>query len=50
MAHRLHFHHPERETLARANSVLLQSLIWGGLAVCAVAALVFDIGRWIGYW
>lgn len=50
MAHRLHLHHLERETIARANRALLLGLVWGGLAACVIAALIYDIGRWTGRW
>jgi hypothetical protein len=45
MAHLL-----EKETLLRANSALLLALVGGGLAACAVGAVVYDIGRTIGAW
>ena len=36
----------ERETLARANEVVLLTLVWGAFAACAVGALVHDMSRW----
>jgi len=45
MAHLL-----EKETLLRANSVLLLALVGGGLAACAVGAVIYDIGRMVGAW
>lgn len=36
--------------LRRANAVLLETLVFGGLALCAAAAIVHDIGRWTGFW
>jgi hypothetical protein len=40
--------HPvAKDLLARANSVLLLSLVCGGLALCALGAVAFDISRWI---
>jgi hypothetical protein len=45
MAHLL-----EKETLLRANSALLLALVGGGLAACAVGAVVYDIGRTFGAW
>jgi hypothetical protein len=34
-------------TLQRANAVLLLTLLWGGLATCAIGAMVYDIARWV---
>jgi hypothetical protein len=45
MAHLL-----EKETLLRANSALLLAIVGGGLAACAVGAVVYDIGRLVGAW
>jgi hypothetical protein len=45
MAHLL-----EKETLLRANSALLLAVVGGGLAACAVGAVVYDIGRMVGAW
>ena len=43
-------HFVEKETLLRANSALLLTLVGGGLAACAVGAVVYDIGRMVGAW
>lgn len=43
-------HFMEKETLFRANSALLLALVGGGLAACAVGAVIFDVGRMIGAW
>lgn len=43
-------HLVEKETLARANTALLLTVVWGGLAACAFGAIVFDIGRWFAAW
>lgn len=43
-------HLMEKETLVRANSALLLALVGGGLAACAVGAVVYDIGRLVGAW
>ena len=40
----------EKETLLRANSALLLALVGGGLAACAVGAVIYDIGRLVGAW
>ena len=36
--------------LVRANTALLLTLIWGGLAACAVGAVIYDLGRTFGAW
>ena len=41
MAHLL-----DKHLIERASADLLLSLLWGGLAVCVVAALVYDVTRW----
>ena len=46
MAHHL----VEKEVLVRANVALVLALVWGGLALCAVAASIYDIGRWFHVW
>jgi len=44
-------HHPSHHPfLERANSVLLLTLVGGGLAACAAGAVVFDLGRIFGAW
>jgi hypothetical protein len=43
-------HLVEKDTLVRANAALLQTLVCGGLIVCALGAVVFDIGRAIAIW
>ena len=43
-------HFVEKETLLRANSALLLALVGGGLATCALGAVVYDIGRTVGAW
>jgi hypothetical protein len=45
MAHLL-----QKETLLRANSAVLLALVGGGLAACAVGAVIYDIGRMVGAW
>ncbi|WP_170149824.1 hypothetical protein [Rhodoplanes roseus] len=46
MAHHL----VEKDTLIRANRTVALGLVWSGLAVCVVAAAVYDVGRWVGVW
>lgn len=40
----------EKETLLRANSAMVLSLVGGGLIACALGAVIFDIGRAVGFW
>jgi hypothetical protein len=43
-------HLVEKQVLLRANTTLMLTLVWGGLAVCAFGAVVFDVGRIAGAW
>lgn len=43
-------HVVEKELLQRANTAVLLALIWGGLAACALGAVVYDVGRWFSLW
>jgi hypothetical protein len=43
-------HLVEKQTLLRANSAMMLTLIGGGLIVCALGAVIFDIGRAVGAW
>jgi hypothetical protein len=43
-------HLVDKEMVARANTVLLLSVLWGGLAACVIAAMVFEIGYWLASW
>lgn len=45
MAHRI-----ERQVLLRANTAVMLTLVWGGLAVCALGALLYDVARWVDVW
>ena len=36
-------HLVDKETIGRAGSVLTESVVLGGFAVCALAAVAFDI-------
>jgi hypothetical protein len=42
-------HLVERQFLLRANNALVLGLIGGGLAACAVAAIVIDVARWVAW-
>ena len=43
-------HQVEKETLARADTAVLLAIVWGGLAACALGAVVYDVGRWFAAW
>ena len=43
-----HLPHIDHETLVRANNALLLTLICGGLAACAIGALIYDLARVFG--
>jgi hypothetical protein len=43
-------HMIQKQNLLRANTALLLTLVWGGLAVCAFGAVVFDVGRMLSFW
>jgi hypothetical protein len=40
----------DRDSLERANSVLLLTTVGGGLAACAVGAIIYDIGKLFSVW
>jgi hypothetical protein len=40
-------HFVDKHLLQRANTALLLTLVWGGVAACAIAAMVFDVKHWI---
>jgi hypothetical protein len=43
-------HLVEKHYLLRANTALLLTLVWGGLAACAFGAVIFDVGRLLNVW
>jgi hypothetical protein len=43
-------HLVEKEFLLRANSAVLLTIVCGGLAVCALGAAVYDLGRLVAAW
>jgi len=43
-------HLVDKQVLARANAALLLTFVWGGLAACAVGAIVYDVGHAFGAW
>jgi hypothetical protein len=50
MAHLADKAHFDRHTLARVNSAILLVLIGGGLLVCVLGAVVYDLGRLLSAW
>ena len=43
-------HLVEKQTLLRANTALLLTVVWGGLGACALGAVIVDVGRWFAAW
>jgi hypothetical protein len=39
----------DRHVLQRANTMLMLGVLWGGLAVCALSALAYDVALWLGH-
>jgi hypothetical protein len=39
-----------KDLFMRVNGALLFGAIGGGLVLCAVAALIYDIGLWFDLW
>ena len=50
MAHLADKTHFDKHTFDRVNSVIMLSLIGGGLAVCALGALIYDAVRLFSTW
>jgi hypothetical protein len=42
--------HIDKQKIDRVESVVLLSLIGGGLALCVLGAVVYDIGRLFSVW
>jgi hypothetical protein len=40
----------EKDLWLRANDALLQTAVVGGMAACAVAALLYDVATWLRVW
>lgn len=38
----------DKKTVLRANMALVLGIVWGGLAFCAIAAVIYDVRHWIG--
>jgi len=43
-------HLVDKDSLARANSALLLTIVGGGLAACAVGAVIYDFGKLLSIW
>ena len=43
-------HLVDKHFLERANTVLLLGVLWGGLAACAIGAMIYDISLWLKAW
>jgi len=43
-------HLPAKETVERAESAILETLVFGGLIATAVVAAIYDVGFWVGAW
>ena len=50
MTHFADKRHIDKQTIDRVESVVLLSLIGGGLALCVFGAAVYDIGRVFSVW
>jgi hypothetical protein len=50
MTHFAHKLHIDKQKIDRVESVVLVSLIGGGLALCVLGAGAFDIGRVFSVW
>jgi hypothetical protein len=42
MAHLIH-----RDAIRRANTAVLLSMVWAGLAACALGAVIYDVAYWL---
>jgi hypothetical protein len=47
MTHPVERRSVERRFLARANAALMLGLVCGGLALCALGAVAFDLSHWL---
>jgi hypothetical protein len=50
MAHIADRLHIDKQKIDRVESVMLLSIIVGGLAVCVLGAAIYDIGRAFSVW
>jgi hypothetical protein len=37
-----------KQSIERANTLLLLGILWGAFGVCVVGAFVYDIAAWFG--
>jgi hypothetical protein len=47
LADKTHF---DKHTLARVNSAIMLGLIGGGLVLCVLGAVIYDLGRLFSIW
>jgi hypothetical protein len=40
-------HLVDKNVVERANTVLLLGILWGGLAICVLGALAYDVVYWL---
>jgi hypothetical protein len=40
-------HLVDKHFVQRANTALMLGILWGGLAACVIAALVYDVAQWL---
>jgi len=38
------------DAVVRANRLMILSLLWSGLATCAISSLIYDVGHWLNAW
>jgi hypothetical protein len=43
-------HLVDKQFVQRANTAVLLSILWGGLAACAIGAMIYDIAYWLKAW
>jgi hypothetical protein len=43
-------HLVDKNVVERANTVLLLGILWGGLAICVLGALAYDVVYWLDDW
>jgi hypothetical protein len=37
----------DKHFVQRANTALMLSILWGGLAACVIGALAYDVMHWL---
>jgi hypothetical protein len=38
------------DVVVRASRIMVLSLLWCALAICAIGSLVYDVGHWPNAW